>query len=136
MGVKVAVQSVLDDQHVHGRMEAFLDSVEQLLEDLSTSDFSTHKEALAVKKLDPPKKLSEQGNIWWDEIMTQQHFFDRNEKQVAHMRKNVTLDDVKGFYRDYIHKEGSKRRFLCVHVIPWQASATVRQTMLRNNITN
>lgn len=47
------------------------------LESLSDEDFEKHRSALAVKRSEKPKKLKEETNRYWREILTFEYHFDR-----------------------------------------------------------
>lgn len=61
-------------------------------------EFSRHKEALAAKRLEKPKQLTSQTNIFWIEITGQQYHFDRANVEVAFLR-TLTKNEVIAFYK-------------------------------------
>lgn len=61
-------------------------------------EFIRHKEALAMQKLEKPKQLSTQTNIYWLEITAQQYHFDRANVEVAFLR-SLTKNDIISFYK-------------------------------------
>lgn len=71
--------------------------MQKRLEDMSDEEFSKHKEALAAQRLEKPKQLRAQTNIYWMEITAQQYHFDRANVEVAYL-KTVTKKDVIRFY--------------------------------------
>lgn len=60
-------------------MEAFLCTMEKSLEEMSDEAFQKHIQALAIRRLDKPKKLSAECAKHWGEIISQQYNFDRGE---------------------------------------------------------
>lgn len=63
-------------------------------------EFDRHKEALIVKKLEKPKTIFQQFNIFYGEIATQTYHFDRDEAEVAILRKITKADFVEYFKVD------------------------------------
>ena len=44
---------------------------------MTDDEFKLHVEALALTKLEQPKKMSKQCDIYWNEISSHQYHFDR-----------------------------------------------------------
>lgn len=57
-----------------------------------------HREALASRRLERPKKLSHLSANWWAEITSNQYNFDRDAVEVAHLR-TLSKQDVIDFYK-------------------------------------
>ena len=60
------------------------------IELMSDEVFQKHKEALATRRLERPKKMSSQNGKFWSEIISQQYNFDRGEHS-AHSLGALTL---------------------------------------------
>lgn len=54
--------------------------MEKSLEEMSDEAFQKHVQALALRRLDKPKKLSAECAKYWGEIISQQYHFDRGEQ--------------------------------------------------------
>lgn len=54
--------------------------MEKCIEDMSEEAFQKHIQALAIRRLDKPKKLSAECAKYWGEIISQQYNFDRGKK--------------------------------------------------------
>ncbi|XP_065349186.1 insulin-degrading enzyme-like [Cloeon dipterum] len=115
-GVRILVQSCKHPIYVDHKIEEFLLNMKSYLEEMSDEEFEKHKEALAVLRLEKPKKMKQLTKIFWDEITKQTYCFDRNNIEVDFL-KTITKDDVIKFYNEHIHPEGAKRRKLAVHVL-------------------
>ena len=48
-----------------------------VLKSMEESAFEGHKKALAVKRLDKPKKLKAEAKKYWEEILMKQYHFNR-----------------------------------------------------------
>lgn len=79
-------------------------------------EFERHKDALAVQKLEKPKRLTTLFNKFLNEISLQQYHFDRCEKEVA-ILKTVSKQQLIEYYRNYILSRGPKRSALSIHII-------------------
>lgn len=64
---------------------------------MDEAEFSRHKEALASRRLEKPKRLSVLTSQFWGEITSQQYHFNRNEVEVEYLR-TITKDDIIKFY--------------------------------------
>ena len=53
--------------------------MKKLVEDLSEEEFKNHVEALALKKLEEPKKLTQECMKYWVEILSRQYNFNRGK---------------------------------------------------------
>lgn len=65
---------------------------------MSEEEFLRHREALASQRLEKPKQLSTQTNIYWGEITAQQYHFDRANVEVGYLR-TLTKEDIIEFYK-------------------------------------
>lgn len=78
-GLRFIIQSEKAPHYLEGRVEAFLCTMEKSLEEMSDEAFQKHIQALAIRRLDKPKKLSAECAKHWGEIISQQYNFDRGE---------------------------------------------------------
>jgi insulysin len=53
--------------------------MEKSIEDMTEEAFQKHIQALAIRRLDKPKKLSAECAKYWGEIISQQYNFDRGK---------------------------------------------------------
>lgn len=57
------------------------------MEEMPLDEFERHKEALALKKLEKPKNVTQQFHQFYNEISVGQYHFERDEAEVAILRK-------------------------------------------------
>lgn len=57
------------------------------MEEMPLDEFERHKEALALKKLEKPKNVTQQFHQFYNEIAVAQYHFERDEAEVAILRK-------------------------------------------------
>ncbi|KAH0808873.1 hypothetical protein GEV33_013918 [Tenebrio molitor] len=115
-GLRIIVQSDKHPTFVDDRIEEFLKTMLTYLSSMPEDEFLRHREALAAQRLEKPKQLSTQTNIFWGEITAQQYHFDRANVEVAYLR-SLTKDDIVGFYKNLLEETAQFRRKLSVHVI-------------------
>ncbi|XP_005953589.3 insulin-degrading enzyme [Haplochromis burtoni] len=90
--------------------------MEKAVEEMSEEAFQKHIQALAIRRLDKPKKLSAECAKYWGEIISQQYNFDRDNIEVAYL-KTLTKENVMEFYRERLTVEAPKRHKVSVHVL-------------------
>uniref|UniRef100_A0A8C7Z5M7 Insulin-degrading enzyme n=1 Tax=Oryzias sinensis TaxID=183150 RepID=A0A8C7Z5M7_9TELE len=115
-GLRFIIQSEKAPHYLESRVEAFLLSMEKLLEEMSEEAFQKHIQALAIRRLDKPKKLSAECAKHWGEIISQQYNFDRDNIEVAHL-KTLTKEAIMNFHRERLTVQALKRHKVSVHVL-------------------
>ncbi|GFO42676.1 insulin degrading enzyme [Plakobranchus ocellatus] len=114
-GLKVVVQSLKSPQYVEGRIEAFLQKMDDVLLEMTDEKFAKHVSALCTKRLEKPKKLVQQNKRYWTEIISSYYNFDRDNIEVAFL-KTIRKDDLYQFYKERIAFDAPKRHKLSVYV--------------------
>uniref|UniRef100_A0A3B3DJ11 Insulin degrading enzyme n=1 Tax=Oryzias melastigma TaxID=30732 RepID=A0A3B3DJ11_ORYME len=115
-GLRFIIQSEKAPHYLESRVEAFLLSMEKVLEEMNEEAFQKHIQALAIRRLDKPKKLSAECAKYWGEIISQQYNFDRDNIEVAHL-KTLTKEAIINFYRERLTVQALKRHKVSVHVL-------------------
>lgn len=77
-------------------------------------EFDRHKEALIVKKLEKPKTIFEQFHLFYGEIAMQTYHFEREDAEVAILRKITKSDFVEYFKVRKSMQQGSS---CCILII-------------------
>ncbi|XP_034244574.1 insulin-degrading enzyme isoform X2 [Thrips palmi] len=116
-GLMALVQSSRDPDYVEKRIEAFFAHMNELIRDMDEEEFEKHKEAVAVKRLEKPKKLSTLTSIFWREIVSQLYHFDRDNVEVEYMR-TLSKQDIIDHYEELIKHDSAKRHKLSVQIVP------------------
>ncbi|XP_070771703.1 insulin-degrading enzyme isoform X2 [Enoplosus armatus] len=115
-GLRFIIQSEKAPHYLESRVEAFLCTMEKAVEEMGDEAFQKHIQALAIRRLDKPKKLSAECAKYWGEIISQQYNFDRDNIEVAYL-KTLTKENIMHFYRDRLTVEAPKRHKVSVHVL-------------------
>lgn len=64
-GLRFIIQSEKPPHYLESRVEAFLVTMEKSIEDMAEEAFQKHIQALAIRRLDKPKKLSAECAKYW-----------------------------------------------------------------------
>ncbi|XP_067928601.1 insulin-degrading enzyme-like [Watersipora subatra] len=115
-GLQIVVQSGKHPAYVDCRIEAFLASVEELLENLTTADYEKHVAGLITARLTKPKKLREQHARYWNEIVCENYLFDRDEIETDHVR-TITQAQLVDFFKTQIAAQSKRRHKLSIYII-------------------
>ncbi|OAP64900.1 hypothetical protein AYL99_00872 [Fonsecaea erecta] len=126
MGYRVLIQSERDPDYLETRINAFLLKFKSDLESMSDEEFEGHKRSLVNKRLEKLKNLDFETGRLWAYISAEYLNFYQVDRDVASIRQ-LTKDDMKRFYAQYIDPESPKRRKLSIH-LEAQASSPVPET--------
>ncbi|CAG0887165.1 unnamed protein product [Cyprideis torosa] len=128
-GLSVTVQSEFKPEFLNSRIEAFLLQAKTTLEQMSDQDFQFHVEALATRRLERPKTMRSFASKMWSEIYQRYYFFNRDEREVAHLR-TLRKKDILQFYDTHLNVNSEKRRKLSVFIVsaPLANKRTKRDT--------
>lgn len=110
-GLRVIVQSDRHPMFIDYRVEEFLKKMLDFIKNMEEAEFSRHKEALASRRLEKPKRLSGLTSQFWSEITSQQYHFNRNEVEVEFLR-TLNKDDIIQFYQVNVLTEKEVSDFL------------------------
>uniref|UniRef100_A0A671RBQ6 Insulin-degrading enzyme n=1 Tax=Sinocyclocheilus anshuiensis TaxID=1608454 RepID=A0A671RBQ6_9TELE len=115
-GLRFIIQSEKAPHYLESRVEAFLKTMEKSVEEMGEEAFQKHIQALAIRRLDKPKKLAAECAKYWGEIISQQYNFDRDNIEVAYL-KTLTKENIMKFYRDMLATDAPRRHKVSVHVL-------------------
>eukprot|EP00455_Lapot_gusevi_P042256 TRINITY_DN4989_c0_g1_i5.p1 TRINITY_DN4989_c0_g1~~TRINITY_DN4989_c0_g1_i5.p1 ORF type:complete len:788 (-),score=334.16 TRINITY_DN4989_c0_g1_i5:122-2455(-) len=109
IGYRVIVQSSEKAaNYLDSRVEAFIQSVQGLLDELSEELYQQNLEAVIAQKLEKDKTLNKETQRHWSRIGNRRYDFDR-DLQIVEVLRRTTKQDVINFYRQYI-AAGSPQR--------------------------
>uniref|UniRef100_A0A1B0CI75 Coenzyme PQQ synthesis protein F-like C-terminal lobe domain-containing protein n=1 Tax=Lutzomyia longipalpis TaxID=7200 RepID=A0A1B0CI75_LUTLO len=118
-GIRILVQSSQPTAYVEERMELFLDSMVEQIENMTEEEFQRHKDALAAIKLEKPRQLVSWFTKYWIEIGLQQYHFSRGHAEVA-ILKGVTKAALLDYYKSSILRTSARRQKLAIHIVSSQ----------------
>lgn len=80
------IQSVVKSpQALRKRIAAFLNNIKLKLERLTEKEYNTYIESVVTEYQQKPLQLLEEADRLWQEIKTQQYFFDRSIHHVVEL---------------------------------------------------
>lgn len=95
------------------------------LRDMADEEFAKYREALAVEREQPEKRLNEVTNRFWNEIDNSRLQFRRKEDSVATIR-SVTRADVVAFFTRHVADPLTRRKFSLQFFSAAHFAATLR----------
>jgi len=112
----VTILSEVPPHALDDRIELFLATVPQLLEDLTDAVFEDHRSTLIKKKLAAPKTLGEESQLFWSEISGGTRDFHRDAKAADALR-SLSKADLASFWLETFAADSQQRRKLlaCVY---------------------
>lgn len=115
-GIRVQVQSDKDPMYVEQRIDAFLKDYAVTLESMTESEFQKFVDAMIVRKLERPTRMSWEAHVYAMEIFIKHYNFRRGEKEAAALKK-LKKSDMLEFFKQYIDPSSRRRRKLVVVVL-------------------
>lgn len=115
-GLRFIIQSERDPIYLDARIEFFISTfVPSHLERMSAEDFAANVAAMTSKLLAKKRRMSEETSTYWNQILLHQYEFGRVYSDAAAVR-DITLEDMKWFVREYVLPRAPQRRKLAVHL--------------------
>ena len=68
MGMRIVVQSERAPAYLEERIDAFLDEIQETIENMPEKEFQEHKDGLETEWKEAPKNLKEETNRFWSHI--------------------------------------------------------------------
>ncbi|KAI0273475.1 Metalloenzyme, LuxS/M16 peptidase-like protein [Gloeopeniophorella convolvens] len=113
-GLRIVVQSERGPVYLEERVEAFLNHMKGVLEEMADEQFTQQKNGLERKWREAAKNLNEEVNRYWVHIDSGYlDFLRRNED--ADFLQAVTKDDVLSLFLTRIHPSSKSRSKLSIH---------------------
>ena len=100
---------------------------------MTDEEFQMHVDALILTKLEEPKKMSKQCDIYWNEIASHQYQFEREQIEVNELRK-ITKAELYDFYKKFISAESKHRRKLAVYIHPPEMNSELSKENLKGEL--
>ncbi|EFY90749.1 a-pheromone processing metallopeptidase Ste23 [Metarhizium acridum CQMa 102] len=114
-GLRFLIQSTQKPKYIDRRIEAFLVQFGQKLEQMSDSEFESHKRSLMVRLLEKLRNLDQESSRHWGPIDGEYYDFELDQQDAAHV-KPLTKAEMVQFYKTYFHPCSSTRSRLSVHL--------------------
>ncbi|KAF8559745.1 hypothetical protein OG21DRAFT_1550390 [Imleria badia] len=114
-GLRIVVQSERRSGYLEGRVEAFLDSMDQKIQQMGAEEFHEFKSGLQQKWKEPAKNLSEEVSRYWSQIDSGYLDFLRGCND-ADLLEKVEKQEVLDLFRERAHPQAKKRAKLSIHL--------------------
>ncbi|KAK2386573.1 Insulinase (Peptidase family M16) family protein [Trifolium repens] len=101
--------------YLQGRVESFINDLEELLGGLDDDSFENYKSGLMGKLLEKDPSLTYESNRLWNQIVDKRYIFDISKKEAEEL-KNISKHDVIEWYKTYLKQSSPKCRRLLVRV--------------------
>jgi insulysin len=128
---RIIIQSEKTPEYLESRIDAFLESYKQTIQDMSESVFEGHKRSLITKRLEKLKNLTQESGRLWSHIDNEYFDFELGKfilrnlnfiansytayHDAAHIQK-LTKTDMLEFFLHYIAPSSPVRAKLAIHL--------------------
>ena len=116
LGYRVIIQSERTPEYLEQRINAFLVSLGELIENMPQEEFDGHKRSLVNKRLEKLKNLDQECTRFWNHISSGYFHFKQVDTDVEHLRP-LTRKDMVEFFKHYIHPTSPHRAKISVHLV-------------------
>ncbi|KAL1844376.1 hypothetical protein VTJ49DRAFT_55 [Mycothermus thermophilus] len=114
-GFYFVIQSEKTAPYLETRIEEFLKSVSDMLENMSEAEFESNKRSIIDKRLERLKYMEQESNRHWSHIRSEYYAFDNAPQDAAHI-KPLTKAEMIDFFNKYIHPSSPHRAKLAVYL--------------------
>uniref|UniRef100_A0A8C2CPS5 Insulin-degrading enzyme n=1 Tax=Cyprinus carpio TaxID=7962 RepID=A0A8C2CPS5_CYPCA len=115
-GLRFIIQSEKAPHYLESRVEAFLKTMEKSVEEMGEEAFQKHIQALAIRRLDKPKKLAAECAKYWGEIISQHiKYLKSKDKLVPHV--SMGFNHHVCSLQDLLAIDAPRRHKVSVHVL-------------------
>ncbi|KAH8490560.1 hypothetical protein H0E87_022920 [Populus deltoides] len=111
-----------------GRIENFINGLEELLEGLDDASFENYKSGLEAKLLEKDPSLQYETNRLWNQITDKRYVFDSSLKE-AEKLKSIHKSDVINWFRTYLQQSSPKCRRLTIRL--WGCNIDLKEVETR-----
>ena len=128
VGYRIIIQSERSPEYLEERINAFLVTFGQTLENMTQQEFDGHKRSLINKRLENFKNMSEETSRLWSHITSEYYDFHQVDTDVAAL-KLLTKSEMVEFFNCYIHPTSPLRAKLSVHLVAQSNPKEIAQPM-------
>ncbi|KAK7972457.1 peptidase M16 inactive domain-containing protein [Apiospora saccharicola] len=114
-GFRFIIQSERTPEYLESRIDSFLNTQATALNDMSDSEFDSHKRAVVVKRLEKVKNLDQETGRHWAQIANEYYDFEAAQEDATHV-KRLTKSDMIDFYSCHILPSSPTRAKLVVYL--------------------
>ncbi|KAF7323964.1 Insulin-degrading enzyme [Mycena kentingensis (nom. inval.)] len=115
LGFNIHVQSEKMPGYLEDRVEAFLDGMKTMIEEMTPETFEEHKESLRKRWTEVDKNLAAEVSRHASHVLSGHFDFLRRYTNAAHIG-SVTKEDVLKMFLEYVHPSSPTRAKLSIHI--------------------
>ncbi|QDS69094.1 hypothetical protein FKW77_010166 [Venturia effusa] len=124
IGYRILIQSEKTPKYLESRIDAFLESFRQQLEEMSEEQFGKYKTSLINKRSERLKNLTSESARFWTHIVAESFDFEQVEHDVHNIDK-LSKEDLIKFFDHHISPNSKSRAKLAIHLVAQGAPSTV-----------
>ncbi|XP_020237618.1 nardilysin-like [Cajanus cajan] len=109
--------------YLQGRIENFLNGLEELLDGLDGDSFENYRSGLMAKLLEKDPSLTYESNRLWNQIVDKRYIFDFSKKEAEEL-SNISKQDVVEWYKTYFKPSSPTCRRLLIRL--WGCSTDMK----------
>ncbi|KAM7259044.1 hypothetical protein ACFE04_014785 [Oxalis oulophora] len=116
--------------YLQGRVESFINDLDNLLGGLDDSSFENYKSGLIARCLEKEPSLQSETNKFWSQIVDKRYIFDFSEKEAEEL-KSIQKKDIIKWYKMHLQQTSPKCRRLAVRV--WGCNTDFKEAEKHQN---
>ncbi|KAM1995522.1 hypothetical protein ACFX15_028559 [Malus domestica] len=116
--------SEYDPIYLQGRVDNFINGLEEMLDGIDDDSFENYKSGLLAKLLEKDPSLTYETNRFWNQIIEQRYMFDQSKREAEELG-SIQKKDVIDWYKTYLQQSSPKCRRLAIRV--WGCNTDPRE---------
>ncbi|KAK3006602.1 hypothetical protein RJ639_016497, partial [Escallonia herrerae] len=117
--------------YLQGRIDSFINGLEELFDGLDDESFENYKNGLTAKLLEKDPSLSYESNRYWGQIIDKRYMFDLSEREAEEL-KSIPKCDVLNWYETFLRQPSPHCRRLAVRVWGCNTNSLEADTPLKS----
>ncbi|KAK9454555.1 Metalloenzyme, LuxS/M16 peptidase-like protein [Dipodascopsis uninucleata] len=114
-GFRVLIQSEKPTDYLAARIDAFFDSLYNIINEMPDNEFQDHVKSLITKRKEKLKNLGEETSRYWNHIQSGYYDYFRSYDEVD-ILATITKDEVKDLFQSYVHPTSNSRSLMLVEL--------------------
>ncbi|XXH05044.1 hypothetical protein Hte_011468 [Hypoxylon texense] len=131
-GFRFIIQSERTPEYLESRIDSFLAAQAASIENMSDTDFESHKRSVIIKRLEKLKNLDQETGRHWAQINNEYYDFESAQLDAAQV-KQLTKSEMIEFYSTYIQPTSPTRSKLVVQLIAQSIGSKAKEAEESSN---
>jgi nardilysin len=112
------------------RINTFIASLSQVLEEMTDEEFTSYKTALVELKLERDHSLLDETDRHWEQIWDQRYLFDARKLEASELL-TISKSEVSEWFSHFLDSSSAVRRKLSIHI--WGCNAQAERNNRKDN---